>query len=213
MQLLINLNQRDSVKVCESLNEIDQIKLKNLNQKERAICFVALKNCIFERKMNSAQSLPGRAFKEINQKLKQENPFGLSLVGKAIHPILSLVKGIFNLIGFRVSSSQLHQLNTQYQEAKVKQEEFLKQIPDLIQTEEQKITRLKKEMEGLKNSGKSEKGAKIYSRETRRSIKSTEIEIKAAEKAIVDLQKNQKVLEEKMDLRQKLSKKTLRNVK
>ena len=121
MQLFIRVNSSDSFKICESLSGIDQINFKRLNQKERTICLVALENYICRGKTHStSRFLSSHSIEKINQKLRQEKPQNLSQRKKITHRILSLVKGALNLVGLRVSSSQLNQLNAQYQKMKIK---------------------------------------------------------------------------------------------
>jgi hypothetical protein len=153
MQVFIKLNSKDSLHVAELISEKEQVNFKNLDQRERAICLVALKNCVYETKQSPSESFLNNSFNKLKSHLDIDSSIGKGgIIERIVHPISSLIKGIFNLLHLRISSKQISQFAQTYQDFKRNEEIFFNGLPSLIAEEHQKIERLKKEIEMIKSS-------------------------------------------------------------
>lgn len=170
MQLFVSLAPKDSVEVSEFIDNLDDAKFKSLNQRERAICLIALKNCIFGEKQDNASPLSSKTFNELKGHLNENfNPSERGLMGKMLHLVISLAKGILNLIGLRISSKRLQQLSELYQADKNRENNLLASLPNLIKEENKKILRINDELNIIsdlilpliENTIKTLKGTKI----------------------------------------------------
>lgn len=151
MHLFTNINYKDSLKIAREFKELHHVNLKNLTQTERALCLVALQNCIYERKPVKVASISHKSIESLKLHLHAEpSAHDPGFVLKLLRPIISLVKGILNLTGLRISSRSLQNMAAQYHASKTHYNLLSEHFSSLIHIEEQKIAQLKKEIIDIK---------------------------------------------------------------
>ncbi len=145
------INYNDSLQIAETLvNQYKNIdSLKHLNQKQRKISLLALKNSMTNQMFDKIgpylkgceSILSNKLFNNFKNRQFQ-NWSHIFNVPKLIKHVINIV---LNLLGLRISKHQLNESINSYRQLKVKEQEELQGLP-------KKITHLKNAIQGIEQA-------------------------------------------------------------